>query len=416
MGNHHPDRAAGLRRLELVVSALGERYAQNRGFDFGPERRGNVSQLSPYIRHRLLLEDEVASAALEHHGPDAADKFIQEVFWRTYFKGWLEQHPTVWTDYRNGVVQQIKCLADDSALYDRYQKAISAQTGIDCFDAWVSELIETGYLHNHARMWFASIWVFTLQLPWQLGADFFYRHLVDGDPASNTLSWRWVCGLHTKGKVYLARAAGIENYAAGRFNPEGQLATSAEALTEPSLHPLRQLPLSQQLDRSRRFGVLITEEDGSPETLPLDGTPAAIIGLATTKDRSPLPVGDPADAFTKGAVKDALLRASAHFQLAGEYAAGDDWANAVVEWAKRHDLETVATAYAPVGPAAERIAVIAEQLQRQGVNLIQVRRHYDSICWPHAQRGFFKLKGKIPHLLDVLGIVKRDKLQPRKAS
>jgi deoxyribodipyrimidine photo-lyase len=66
----------------------------------------------------------------------------------------------------------------------------------------VQELVETGYLHNHARMWFASIWIFTLRLPWELGADFFLRHLLDGDAASNTLSWRWVAGLHTKGKHY----------------------------------------------------------------------------------------------------------------------------------------------------------------------------------------------------------------------
>ncbi len=67
----------------------------------------------------------------------------------------------------------------------------------------------TGYLHNHARMWFASIWIFTLRLPWELGADFFLRHLLDGDPASNTLSWRWVGGMQTMGKTYLARADNI---------------------------------------------------------------------------------------------------------------------------------------------------------------------------------------------------------------
>lgn len=416
MANQHPDRAAGLRRLDLVVDALGDRYAQTRGFDFGPERRGNVSMLSPYIRHRLLLEGEVISAAAERHGADTADKFIQEVFWRTYFKGWLEQHPTVWSSYRNGVAQQVKRLSDDPTLLDRYQSAVTAQTGIDCFDSWVSELLATGYLHNHARMWFASIWVFTLQLPWQLGADFFYRHLIDGDPASNTLSWRWVCGLHTRGKTYLARAAGIENYTAGRFNPEGQLATSAEPLSEPSLHPLRRLPLSQQLVDSRRFGLLLTEEDGSPESLPLDGVPSAIIALATTNDRSPLPDGEHAEAFSKGAVQDALRRAVEHFQIAGEQADGDDWTNTVVEWSERHDLDTIATAYVPVGPAAEKLAVVAEQLQKRGISLVQIRRQYDSVCWPHAQQGYFKLKKQIPRLLSALAIANADDLEPRKAS
>jgi deoxyribodipyrimidine photo-lyase len=73
--------------------------------------------------------------------------------------------------------------------------ATFGRTGIACFDQWTGELLETGYLHNHARVWFSSIWIFTLRLPWKLGADFFIRFLNDGDSASNTLSWRWVAGL-----------------------------------------------------------------------------------------------------------------------------------------------------------------------------------------------------------------------------
>ncbi len=98
-------------------------------------------------------------------------------------------------------------------------RQLSGSTGIDCFDHWAQELADTGYLHNHARMWFASIWIFTLELPWQLGADFFLTRLLDADPAANTLSWRWVAGLHTPGKHYLARASNIEKFTLGRFNP-----------------------------------------------------------------------------------------------------------------------------------------------------------------------------------------------------
>ncbi len=119
-----------------------------------------------------------------------------------------------------------------------YRRAIEGKTGIDCFDAWVEELLETGYLHNHTRMWFASIWIFTLQLPWELGADFTYRHFVDGDPASNTLSWRWVGGLHTRGKTYLARPDNIAEHTGGRFRPKG-LAREAIALDEPLPAPAR---------------------------------------------------------------------------------------------------------------------------------------------------------------------------------
>ncbi len=83
-------------------------------------------------------------------------------------------------------------LAASSGLRRAYERAVEGRTGIDGFDDWARQLVETGWLHNHTRMWFASIWIFTLRLPWALGAAFFLRHLLDGDPASNTLSWRWV--------------------------------------------------------------------------------------------------------------------------------------------------------------------------------------------------------------------------------
>ena len=90
---------------------------------------------------------------------------MQEVFWRVYWKGWLEHRPKVWEDYYNYQPKEINS--------DKLNKAIEGNTGIDCFDSWVSELTNNNYLHNHTRMWFASIWIFTLKLPWQLGANFF---------------------------------------------------------------------------------------------------------------------------------------------------------------------------------------------------------------------------------------------------
>jgi deoxyribodipyrimidine photo-lyase len=175
-----PTRAAGLAALAGFVPRAAD-YAATRNHDHGPDRRDNVSMLSPYIRHRMVTEQEVVTAVLATHPYPAVEKFVQEVFWRTYWKGWLEQRPAVWHRYCDEVmrIEPTKWVV----------QAMEGRTGIDCFDAWAHELVETGYLHNHARMWFASIWIFTLRLPWQLGALFFLDHLIDGDPASNTLSW-----------------------------------------------------------------------------------------------------------------------------------------------------------------------------------------------------------------------------------
>ncbi len=399
-----PTRAAGLRRLDHFAANAGSRYTKSRNFDFGPGRRDNVSMLSPYVRHRLVLEQELLETTLKRHTPTAANKFVDEVFWRAYYKGWLEHRPRVWTDYRSDVTGLIRDLESNAGLLDRYNDAVDGNTGIECFDAWVDELVSTGYLHNHARMWFASIWVFTLSLPWQLGADFFYRHLIDGDPASNTLSWRWVCGLHTQGKTYRARASNIARFTDNRFDPRGQLATSAPPLVESRVYPAEELPAPQSLPPGRRFGLLITEEDGCPDAL-LDGQePVTILGALATKARSPLPVGAAATAFAAAAVADAVARTTRSLGIDGELSKSDDWPSLLVEWAMKHQLDTIATAYTPVGPAAELLTIASDALGRRGIELVQLRRPYDDATWPHAQRGYFTLKKQIPAILDRLAI------------
>ena len=185
-------------------------YTAQRNFDLGPQNRKNISCLSPYISHRLISEYEVTKKALSKYPYQKVEKFIQEIFWRIYWKGWLELRPKVWTDF----VEDLKNIENSN----EYEKAIKGETNIDCFNDWVKELKENNYLHNHTRMWFASIWVFTLDLPWQLGAEFFMQHLYDGDAAANTLGWRWVAGIQTQGKNYLASEWNIKKFTNNRFN------------------------------------------------------------------------------------------------------------------------------------------------------------------------------------------------------
>ncbi|MCC3752000.1 MAG: DNA photolyase FAD-binding protein, partial [Halorhodospira halophila] len=246
MFDQTPTRAAGEARMATFAPRMGRVYASGRNHDRGPGAHRDVSGLSPWLRRRLVLEADVVAAALDTHGPESAEKFVQEVIWRGYFKGWLERRPAVWADYRRGLDADLAALVRDRRLARAVEAAEGGATGLDCFDAWVTELVETGYLHNHARMWFASIWIFTLGLPWRVGADFFLRHLVDGDPASNTLGWRWVAGLHTRGKPYAAKAWNIAKFSGGRFAPrDGDLAADVEGLQHqepdglPPLQPLR---------------------------------------------------------------------------------------------------------------------------------------------------------------------------------
>ncbi len=206
-------RAAAIGNLEnFVENNLGE-YSTLRNFDFGPNKRSNTSCLSPYITHGIISEKEVIKKSLDKFSFSKNEKFIQEVLWRTYWKGWMELRSGVWDDY----LLDLKRIKEEFKDNGNYLNAIEGKTNIECFNEWVNELKTSNYLHNHTRMWFASIWIFTLELPWQLGAEFFMQYLYDGDTASNTLGWRWVAGIQTQGKHYLASEWNIKKFTNNRF-------------------------------------------------------------------------------------------------------------------------------------------------------------------------------------------------------
>ena len=411
-------REAGLARLREFVPRAGRAYAAERNLDRGPDDRTNVSGLSPWVRHRLVTERDIVESVLQRHSLDAASKFVQEVFWRTYWKGWLELRPSVWARYTASVEPAFAGLTD--AERTNFKAAVTGTTGIDGFDDWATELVATGYLHNHARMWFASIWIFTLRLPWQLGADFFMRHLLDGDPASNTLSWRWVGGLQTVGKTYLATTQNIESATGGRFRPRG-LATHAIALDEDSPTPAPLAAPQQGPVPCGRIALLLHEDDVSVESLaPLFTTGgaqvAAVAAPRAGEPRSTLlassgPSGQRVDSgaeafptsslvasFNGGALADGLSRAGDHF--AAEASVLDTFdASDVLPWLRLHNVTALVTPYAPVGPVRDRLDRLSVELAAEGITLSRVLRTWDSQAWPHAARGFFSFRERIPALV-----------------
>lgn len=399
-----PTRAAALARLKAFAPAMGRHYATKRNFDFGPDDRTNVSGLSPHVRARVVTEQELVAAALGAHGLERAEKFIQEACWRTYWKGWLEQRPSVWAAYQSGLQRDIDALDKDGALRSRYDAAISGRTGLECFDTWARELVEHGYLHNHARMWFASIWTYTLQLPWRLGADFFLRHLMDADPASNTLGWRWVCGLQTAGKTYLARASNINKYTDGRFAMQGyDLASEAPPLDPDLVHPdPAPLAPSERPDRDAPTLVLVHDEDALAETWGVDHLDVrAVAGVHSLDQRSPLEVGDRARSFTLSALDDGLLRAGAAFGVAAKPVD----AEALADAARTAGATQIVTQRPHAGPLRDHLEGRNDALRAAGVRVVGLRRNWDRAFHPHADKGFFKVKKKIPGLLSQLAMV-----------
>ncbi len=388
-----PTREAGLARLRAVASALGRDYATDRNTDRGPGApEPSTSALSPWLRHSLVLDEEAIRAALDAHGTQGAGKFVEEVAWRAYFKGWLEGRPAVWESYRGQVRRDRDRLAVESGLRRVHDDACAGRTGIECFDDWAREVVERGWLHNHARMWFASIWIFTLRLPWTLGAEFFLRHLLDGDPASNTLSWRWVGGLHTRGKHYVARAENIARYTEGRCDPAGQLDENPAPLPLDDVPPHR-LPPPPASRPEGRVALLLHEDDLALDGLDFRGMEvAAVAGFSARAGTAVGSCAEPVAAFARAGLEDALRRAEERF---GVQAARLE-ADALTGWT---DLPVVAP-HAPVGPAAAALS----GAEAAGLPVCRLLRPWHAAAWPHAGRGFFQVRARLPELLAEAGL------------
>ncbi|WP_017664971.1 FAD-binding domain-containing protein [Porphyrobacter sp. AAP82] len=399
-----PTREAALARLAAFLPAAGRRYAETRNADDGPRPggRSNVSQLSPWLHAGVIGETEVLEAVLSEHSPRAAEKFITEVFWRIYFKGYLEQRPAIWDDYCKGRDNALAALAGNAGLRKAFTEASEGRTGIEAFDVWARELAGTGYLHNHARMWFASIWIFTLKLDWRLGADFFLKHLIDGDAASNTLSWRWVAGLHTRGKHYLARADNIARYTAGR--PEGALAAArlagdeAEPLTEPHDYARQTLDLPRPVtaaELAQPFALLLHDEAAHHAPLALPASPALVIGAERSAARSPGGAGRHAQAFAQGALAGGMTSGAAAFGCpAAQWRAGAPLAPLLVA----AGVERIAVPFLPAGWTRDALWPDLAPLAAAG-RIITLLGDLDRATWPLAKAGFFPVAKAIDALI-----------------
>jgi deoxyribodipyrimidine photo-lyase len=385
-----PTRAAALARLEEFLPDAG-RYAAERNY----VRPGheNISRLSPWVQKRLLLEAEVIAAARDRWSFEAVEKFVQEVYWRTYWKGWLEQRPAAWSRWVEAVPRLRAGLSAEQR--STLEAALAGRTGIAGFDAWAQELVATGYLHNHARMWFASIWIFTLRLPWELGAAFFYEHLLDGDVASNTLSWRWVAGLQTPGKTYVARADNIAFYTDGRHAPEAdRLASAPFTIKEEPLPKVlawtEDAPQVASLKTYERIGLWVHPEDLAVEQ-------GELAGLKIQGVNASWPTGMSARAgwsekvasWTQAALSEGAQRAGEHFGAPVSSGETLDLAASLIEWAKQSNLQAV-VAYRPfVGPWLAEALALETALAAAGIAMIWRRRTWDAEHFPHATRGYF---------------------------
>ncbi len=204
-----PLRGGGRAATEKLDAIEPARYGFNRNY-----LDGNVTRLSPYIRHGILTLREVFTAAMARvKDPFHASKFATELAWRDYWQRlYANLGAAVWKDQ-----EPLKTgLPAGAYQADLPADIADGRTGLACIDGFVHELRSTGYLHNHARMWFAAYVVHFRRVRWQAGALFFLSHLLDGDPASNNLSWQWVASTFAH-KPYFFNRENLEKYTGGSY-------------------------------------------------------------------------------------------------------------------------------------------------------------------------------------------------------
>ena len=372
-------KAAALNRLNNFVEQNLSEYSKLRNFDFGPENRTNISGLSPYITHGVINEKEVIEKSLSKFSFSKNEKFIQEVLWRTYWKGWLELRPNVWTDY----VAELNKIREEYKDNQNYKNAIDGKTNIECFNYWVTELKENNYLHNHTRMWFASIWIFTLELPWQLGAEFFMQHLYDGDSASNTLGWRWVAGIQTQGKHYLASEWNIKKFTNNRFNNIKLNETAPPKVSEKTYSIVKQDFSNKNIDDENLF---IFENSLSFETTDFQNHKFKKIYIISNKNENrSIKLSEKVIKFKSLLINDQKQRLE-----------NNSINCEVVDISEVKNInEKVIALYPTVGENLD-------YLNSNNLKIDFLYRKLDQYSWQYCNKGFFNFKNYIPKIISSL--------------
>ncbi len=377
--NFEASRAKALDKLNYFVENNLSEYSKLRNFDYGPDNRSNISCLSPYITHGIINEKEVIKKSLNKFSFAKNEKFIQEVLWRTYWKGWLELRPSVWTDF----LTELKKIKEDFQNNQTYKNAIEGKTDVECFNYWVNELKENNYLHNHTRMWFASIWIFTLNLPWQLGAEFFMQHLYDGDAASNTLGWRWVAGVQTQGKHYLASEWNIKKFTNNRF---GNIKLNENA--PPKISEKKYSILKQDFTNPENINqnnLIIFENNLCFETSDFQNNKFKKFYIISNKNENRcIKLSEKVLKFKSSLIQDQEQRFK-NQSIDCE----------VIDISEIKKIEKAVGLYPTVG----------ENLDYLNSNTLQINflyRELDQNSWQYCNKGFFNFKNYIPKIISTL--------------
>tara|TARA_B100000963_G_scaffold231410_1_gene201990 strand:+ start:4390 stop:5535 length:1146 start_codon:yes stop_codon:yes gene_type:complete len=360
------------RKWEDFLENKIKNYSAKRNYDYGPLEESSVSKISPYVSHRILLEYQIIKDTISKYKGNNVNKFIEEVYWRIYWKGTLENKPCIWENF---ITQEIE-LND----LENYRRAIAGETNIPYFNDWIDELKTHNYLHNHTRMWFASTWIFTLGLPWQLGVRFFFEHLYDGDAASNLLSWRWVAGLQTKGKRYIFSTQNLKKFSNNRHTVKNII--NQDIVLEDNFNMVYSNQIYQSDMRKSSDWLIMFENDLHVDSLTniINRYKYVLIVFLEDKDRI-IKLSSAVKNFKLNLLKEfsnkfSNIKTISSIELINEL----------------REIRSVDLIYPSIGDNYEFIKLFQKKYKIKVKNLV---RPEDLYSWQFAKKGFFKFKENI---------------------
>lgn len=194
-----PDFKTDFASITSQIEALDPiAYAQSRNYIDGA-----VTYLSPYISRGVISTKQIFDSVMRRgYKLYQIESFVKELCWRDYFQR---------VGQEKNLSQPIKQAQTNVAHTQIPLAILQAKTGIEGIDQAIAKLYATGYMHNHARMYTASVVCNIAQSDWLMPARWMYYHLLDGDWASNACSWQWVAAANS-GKKYYANQENINKY------------------------------------------------------------------------------------------------------------------------------------------------------------------------------------------------------------
>ena len=275
---------------------------------------------------------------------------------------------------------------------------LDGNTNIEPFNEWVKLLKSNGYLHNHVRMWFASIWIHYLEIPWQLGCNFLYENLLDGDVASNLLSWRWVAGLQTFGKKYIATEENINKYTNNRYLGF-KLPKVRNVLLKNEDRILNSISASKLKESYKNCAFIIMDNNLNLELFQKVKTQIKALILLKF-NLKPIKKSQTVIKFQKGIYKEFVQKEINEKIKYYEFQLPDE-NHKFISFLKNNKIKNLLLDYYRIGYEKD----IFDDLIFKIKDKILVHNILDSFydqSWEHCKKGFFKFKEKIPMLLQNL--------------